>query len=166
VAENRNGVEDEDGCPEEDSDRDGIPDTRDRCPRSAEIINFYQDDDGCPDEKPEPIADAVLTGVEFIGNTAELDPSSSMVLDGLAARLFAYPGTDIEVQAYLDDRGGPRARELTQERAQAVVEYLANRGIEARRLKPVGYGASRPLAPNRTAKGRAANRRIQIHRLN
>jgi outer membrane protein OmpA-like peptidoglycan-associated protein len=166
AAENRNGVEDEDGCPEADGDGDRIPDSRDRCPREAEIINFYQDEDGCPDEKPEPIRDAVLAGVVFIGNTAELDPASNLALDGLAARMFAYPGTEIEVQGYLDDRAGPRAKALSRERAQAVVEYLVNRGVEARRLKPVGYGSSAPLETNRTAKGRAANRRIQIRRLN
>jgi outer membrane protein OmpA-like peptidoglycan-associated protein len=165
-AENRNGIEDEDGCPEIDSDGDRIPDSRDKCPREAEIINFYQDDDGCPDERPEPIRDGVLAGVQFQEGGSELDPASFLVLDGLAARLFAYPGTDIEVQCFLDDRGGPRAKALTQSRAEAVVEYLVNRGIEARRLKPVGYGSDQPLAPNRTAKGRATNRRVQIHRLN
>ncbi len=166
AAENRNGVEDEDGCPEADTDGDRIPDSRDKCPREAEIINFYQDDDGCPDEKPEPIRDAILAGVVFIGNTAELDPGSNLTLDGLAARLFAYPGTEIEVQGYVDDRVGPRAKALSRERAEAVAEYLVNRGVEARRLKPVGYGSAAPLEPNRTAKGRAANRRIQIRRLN
>jgi outer membrane protein OmpA-like peptidoglycan-associated protein len=165
-AENRNGVEDEDGCPELDTDGDGIPDSRDKCPREDEIVNFYQDDDGCPDEKPEPIRDAVLKGVEFQGNGAELLPSSYLVLDGLAARLFAYPGTNIEIQGYLDDRSGPGAKALSQARAQAVAEYLVNRGIESRRIKAVGYGSSRPVAPNRTAQGRASNRRIQIHRLN
>lgn len=165
-AENRNGIEDEDGCPEVDSDHDGIPDSRDKCPNEPETINFYQDEDGCPDEKPEPIGDAILEGVSFVGNTAELDTASFMALNGLAARLSAYPGTEIEVQGFLDDRAGPRAKALSHQRAESVVEYLATRGIEVRRLKPVGYGSAQPVAPNRTAQGRAKNRRIQIHRLN
>ncbi|MDB5105816.1 MAG: putative internalin [Fibrobacteres bacterium] len=164
--ENRNGIEDEDGCPETDTDRDGLPDSRDKCPREREIVNFYQDEDGCPDEKPEPIGDAVLTGVEFQTGSSELLPGSFLILDGLAARMFAYPGTEIEVQGHIDDRGGAASKALTMARAEAVVEYLVNRGIESRRMKPVGYGASRPLGPNRTAQGRAANRRIQIRRLN
>jgi outer membrane protein OmpA-like peptidoglycan-associated protein len=166
AAENRNGVEDEDGCPEADGDGDRIPDARDKCPREAELINFYQDEDGCPDEKPEPVRDAVLAGVAFIGNTAGLDPVSNPALDSLAALMAAYPGTEIEVQGHLDNRAGPRAKALSRERAQAVAEYLANRGVEARRLKPVGYGSSDPVETNRTANGRAANRRIQIRRLN
>jgi outer membrane protein OmpA-like peptidoglycan-associated protein len=164
--ENRNGVEDEDGCPESDTDGDRIPDSRDKCPREDEIVNFYQDEDGCPDEKPEPIRDAVLTGVEFQSGSSELLPGAFLILDGLAARMFAYPGTEIEVQGHLDDRAGTGAKALTQARAEAVVEYLVNRGIEARRMKPIGYGASKPIGPNRTAQGRAQNRRIQIRRLN
>jgi outer membrane protein OmpA-like peptidoglycan-associated protein len=165
-AENRNGVEDEDGCPERDTDGDRIPDSRDKCPREDEIVNFYQDEDGCPDEKPEPIRDAVLTGVEFQAGSAELLSGSFLILDGLAARMFAYPGTEIEIQGHLDDRSGSGAKALTKARAQAVAEYLVNRGIEERRIKTVGYGASKPLGANRTAQGRALNRRIQIRRLN
>jgi outer membrane protein OmpA-like peptidoglycan-associated protein len=165
-AENRNGVEDEDGCPERDADGDRIPDSRDKCPHEDEIVNFYQDEDGCPDEKPEPIHDAVLTGVEFQAGSAELLPGSFLILDGLAARMFAYPGTEIEIQGHVDDRSGAGSETLTKARAQAVAEFLVNRGIEARRMKTIGYGASRPLGPNRTAQGRALNRRIQIRRIN
>jgi outer membrane protein OmpA-like peptidoglycan-associated protein len=93
-------------------------------------------------------------------------PGSYPALDGLAARLSAYPGTEIEVRGYVDDRAGPRAKALTQARAQAVVEYLINKGIESRRMKPLGYGSANPIGPNRTAIGRAANRRIEIRRLN
>jgi outer membrane protein OmpA-like peptidoglycan-associated protein len=165
AAENRNGVEDQDGCPEADTDGDGIPDARDLCPREREIVNFYRDGDGCPDEKPEPIRDGVLAGVIF-GEGAELLPSSYPGLDNLAARMLAYPGTEIEIQGYTDDRSGPQAKALTRSRAEAVAEYLAAAGVESRRMKPAGYGSGKPIAPNRTAQGRAANRRIEIHRLN
>jgi outer membrane protein OmpA-like peptidoglycan-associated protein len=164
--ENRNGIEDNDGCPEMDTDGDGIPDSRDKCPTEDEIINFYQDEDGCPDEKPEPIQDGVLGGLEFDADGSELQPSSFGALDSLAAKLAAYPGTEIEIQGHLDDRSGPNAKALSLARAEAVAEYLQSKGVEARRLKPAGYGSSRPAMPNRTANGRAANRRIQIHRLN
>jgi len=50
VAEDRDGFQDDDGCPDDDDDGDGIPDARDRCPRVAEDRDGFQDDDGCPDE--------------------------------------------------------------------------------------------------------------------
>ena len=165
-AENFNGVEDEDGCPEIDSDGDGIPDSRDKCPNEKEIVNFYQDEDGCPDEKPEPIRDDVLPGVDFQAGGSGLLPASLKILDAFAVRLLAYPGTEIEIQGHMDDHAGPDALSLSQSRAEAVAEYLGTKGVEARRMKPVGYGSGRPIGPNRTAQGRALNRRIQIRRLN
>lgn len=165
-AETKNGFEDDDGCPEADSDRDGIPDKVDRCPHEAEIVNFYRDEDGCPDQKPEPVRNGILHGVAFFRATAELLPVSYQVLDSLAALLAAYPGTEIEIQGHLDDRSGTGAHMLSMDRARTVVEYLGSKGVEIRRLKPSGFGDSRPVATNRTAAGRESNRRIEIRRLN
>ncbi|MEO5770260.1 MAG: OmpA family protein [Polyangia bacterium] len=50
VAEDKDGFEDEDGCPEADNDKDGIPDAQDKCPNKPENINGIDDDDGCPEE--------------------------------------------------------------------------------------------------------------------
>lgn len=164
--ETRNKFEDTDGCPEPDSDRDGMPDKLDKCPLEAEIVNFFQDEDGCPDVKPEPVRNATLPGVAFLTGTAELLPTSHHSLDSLAALLLTYPGTEIEIQGHLDDRAGSGSRGLSEDRAKAVAAYLAKKGIERWRLKPVGFGESRPVASNRTARGRETNRRIEIRRLN
>jgi len=50
--EDKDGFQDDDGCPDPDNDMDGIPDVRDKCPNEPETFNGYQDDDGCPDKKP------------------------------------------------------------------------------------------------------------------
>jgi OOP family OmpA-OmpF porin len=50
VAEDKDGFEDEDGCPEPDNDKDGIPDAQDKCPNKPETINGIDDEDGCPEE--------------------------------------------------------------------------------------------------------------------
>jgi OOP family OmpA-OmpF porin len=50
VAEDKDGFEDEDGCPESDNDKDGIPDAQDKCPNKAETVNGIDDEDGCPEE--------------------------------------------------------------------------------------------------------------------
>jgi len=61
VPEDRDGFEDDDGCPDLDNDKDGIPDKADRCPDVAEDIDGFQDDDGCPepDRDFDGIKDAV-----------------------------------------------------------------------------------------------------------
>ena len=48
-AEDRDGFQDEDGCPDDDNDQDAIPDDADLCPLDAEDVDGFQDDDGCPD---------------------------------------------------------------------------------------------------------------------
>ncbi|WNG14531.1 Ig-like domain-containing protein [Cystobacter fuscus] len=48
-AEDKDGFEDQDGCPDRDNDKDGRPDVTDRCPNEPETINGFQDEDGCPD---------------------------------------------------------------------------------------------------------------------
>jgi OmpA-OmpF porin, OOP family len=50
IAEDKDGFEDEDGCPDPDNDQDGIPDEKDKCPNKPETVNGFQDEDGCPDE--------------------------------------------------------------------------------------------------------------------
>ncbi|WP_437774732.1 OmpA family protein [Sorangium sp. So ce1097] len=57
--EDRDGIADEDGCPEDDADADGVPDSSDRCPLKAEVINGLDDKDGCPDELPDRDKDGV-----------------------------------------------------------------------------------------------------------
>ncbi len=59
-AEDPDGVEDADGCPEQDVDHDNIPDEVDRCPLEAETENRYQDDDGCPDTVRDADQDGVF----------------------------------------------------------------------------------------------------------
>src|SRR5262249_23646019 len=50
IPEDKDGFEDNDGCPDDDNDADGIPDSRDKCPNQPETVNGVQDKDGCPDE--------------------------------------------------------------------------------------------------------------------
>ena len=56
-AEDFDGYEDTDGCPEADNDNDGIVDSKDKCPNQAEDYNGAADDDGCPDATPPPAPD-------------------------------------------------------------------------------------------------------------
>ena len=53
VAEDKDGFEDEDGCPDPDNDKDGIPDAQDKCPNQPETVNGIDDEDGCPETDPD-----------------------------------------------------------------------------------------------------------------
>src|SRR5262249_20648909 len=59
VAEDVDGFQDADGCPDPDNDGDGFPDAQDKCPNEAEVKNGIQDSDGCPDDIPDKDADGI-----------------------------------------------------------------------------------------------------------
>ena len=69
-AEDKDKVQDEDGCPEEDVDHDKIPDEVDGCPEEAETDNQYQDDDGCPDNPTDSDKDGIWDDQDKCPNMA------------------------------------------------------------------------------------------------
>lgn len=167
-AEDLDGVEDDDGCPEPDNDHDGIPDRTDRCPMEAEVINGVKDDDGCPDAGESKVA-MEATRVEikekvyFALGTAALSRRSHGLLRQVAALLKAYPDVHIRVEGHTDNIGPDKKNmRLSQRRAEAVVKFLIKRRIPKQRLKAVGYGPGRPVESNLTADGREANRRVEF----
>jgi len=167
-AEDKDGFEDLDGCPDYDNDQDGIADGQDGCPNDPETVNGYKDQDGCPDEKPVEIKQTlVLEGINFRTGSAELLDESYSVLDGVFNSLEAFPSVHVEITGHTDNVGGARANMiLSLERAQSVKDYLINRGIAPARMTVKGKGESEPATSNRTAAGRAKNRRIEFKRVN
>jgi outer membrane protein OmpA-like peptidoglycan-associated protein len=164
--EDFDGFQDEDGCPDLDNDLDGIPDSLDKCPNEPETYNGYLDEDGCPDERPIE-EKFILRGVNFESGSAALTPDSYSILDQVVKSLKAYPEVRIEIAGYTDDVGKDDYNlGLSQRRAEAVKQYLANAGINADRVVAKGYGETNPVATNSTPAGRAENRRIEFHRLN
>ena len=170
--EDMDGFQDEDGCPDLDNDGDGIVDAKDACPNEPETMNGYQDDDGCPDTKPIPQlekagAKLVMEGVNFGSGSASLTSESFAILDKVVEGLKDNPEVNIEVRGYTDSQGRASTnQQLSEKRAQTVMNYLINVGIDASRLRAVGYGEEDPIADNNTAAGRAKNRRIEFVRTN
>jgi outer membrane protein OmpA-like peptidoglycan-associated protein len=163
--EDIDGFQDDDGCPDEDDDGDGRPDVIDACPREPETLNGFQDDDGCPDEIPPQVAEltGVIPAIQFRAGTATLQRSSFAVLDRVVALLKAHPAVRLHISGHTDDRGVAGANVLlSRSRAEAVRRYLIDKGIAADRLEATGHGAERPIADNKTAGGRAKNRRIEL----
>ncbi len=97
-----------------------------------------------------------------IGST-RLSPDATGLLDEVIQVLQANPATSVTVEGHTDDRGSAAGNlQLSQDRAQAVVDYLVAGGVDASRLSAVGYGEDRPIADNGTADGREQNRRIEF----
>jgi outer membrane protein OmpA-like peptidoglycan-associated protein len=167
--EDFDGFQDDDGCPDLDNDNDGIPDIRDKCPNEPEVFNNYMDDDGCPDsvkKEADIPKQQILKGIVFRSNSPEMTFESYQYLEPLIRQLKQYPEVEIEIRGYTDSVGdGAKNMQLSQMRAESVRQYLGSKGIELHRIRAVGFGASSPIADNRTAAGRAQNRRIEIIRL-
>ena len=139
-----------------DSDRDGVPDARDRCPNT--IAGAKVDADGCEF--------VTLRGVNFANNSATLTPDSTAVLDQAAAGLLRRGDMKVEVAGHTDNRGTAALnRDLSQRRAEAVRSYLVSKGANGGNLTARGYGPDRPVADNKTANGRAENRRVELRQL-
>jgi len=101
--------------------------------------------------------------IQFQRASADLDPRSFPTLDKVAKAALACPNAHIEIQGHTDAEGTPeRNQKLSERRAQSIVSYLSKMGVDGAKLSAVGYGESRPVAPNDTPENRAKNRRIEF----
>jgi OOP family OmpA-OmpF porin len=91
----------------------------------------------------------------------QLEPESIPALGVVASYLRAKPEvTLLRVEVHTDSMGDDQANQVLSElRALTVARFLVANGIDCRRLVPVGFGETKPIAPNITAEGRATNRR-------
>lgn len=169
IAEDIDGFEDEDGCPEFDNDKDGIPDTLDACMSEPEVFNGYKDEDGCPDtlirpsQKETKKLNTKLHAINFKSGSAQLISSSFTALDFVAGFLKNYGTLRYEIQGHTDSQGSDEYNLLlSAARAGTVLKYLLSKGIPEERIIGIGYGEAVPIADNRTAGGRAKNRRVEF----
>ena len=116
------------------------------------------------DKCQRAMREVARTGViRFERASAELDRVSHQTLKHLAQAANACPQLNIEIEGHTDAEGTPeRNQRLSDRRAKAVSDYLIEAGVDSNRLSPVGYGETRPVAPNDTAENRAKNRRIEF----
>lgn len=154
------------GCPiPVDSDGDGVRDIDDRCPNTPPGIRV--DARGCQLVFEEGQRNVVLEGVNFETGRAVLTAESQSILDRVAESLIASPEVNIEVQGHTDNTGSLATNNrISQQRADAVRQYLISKGVAANRLTARGYGPTQPKASNTTAEGRAQNRRVELRRTN
>jgi len=105
-----------------------------------------------------------LDNVYFDSGKATLKSSSYKELNELAEYLTLKPETIIEIAGHTDNVGEEVANlQLSQKRAEAVKKHLVSKGITASRVTAKGYGESRPVSDNSSDKGKAMNRRTEVH---
>lgn len=105
----------------------------------------------------------VLNNIFFDFDKATLRPESNPELEKVYSFLSQYPELKVELSGHTDSRGSDKYNEkLSRKRAQAVVDYMINKGIAKERLVAKGYGESKPLESNDTDEGRQINRRTEL----
>ncbi|WP_222165968.1 OmpA family protein [Edaphocola aurantiacus] len=147
------------GCP--DSDNDGIADHLDKCPTVPGTVNNH----GCPEIRAEVkkrLAFAA-TAIQFETGKAVIKKTSYKLLDEIVSILNEYTDYNMTIDGHTDNVGtAERNLELSKQRAAAVKEYFVSKGIAEGRLSTNGYGLEKPKASNKTAAGRAQNRRVEM----
>lgn len=153
------------GCPLPDRDGDHVPDPQDACPDQPGAPSPSRQKNGCPGLVTVQADRIALNKPVFFASQKDVILKKSYpVLDAVAAALGQLPPLGrVEIQGHTDDRGkADRNTELSERRARSVRSYLIAKGIAADRLTAKGYGPTRPIADNKTGKGRARNRRVDF----
>lgn len=156
------------GCPppDVDTDKDGIPDGKDACPKEAGIpLEETSPVRGCPQHaRYTGNAILLLSSIYFYSSrNTQIQTQSMPVIDDLAVVLNAHPELKlVEIQGHTNEEERLASMGLSQRRADAVRNALVSKGVAASRLVAKGYGLTRPLAMPDTTEGRSRNPRIEL----
>ena len=142
-AEDWDGFEDPEGCPDPDNDRDKIADALDDCPDEPELYNGFEDEDGCPDhghyDPPPQIR--ILLHVAFTPGSTSLSESGRDVVGLVAQALTANPQIRLIEAVGLGDPTEKLAVPLSEKRARVVADAIVARGVASERIRAAGYGS-------------------------
>lgn len=130
-----------------------------------------QKEEGTEEEKEEPVYDwegdnhqfELRKDFSFGFNEAELNDEAKYFLDDLVKLLESNDQLSLEVIGHTDNIGTNQAnKKVSLSRAASVVDYLTEQGVNPKRLKMTGKGATEPLVPNDTEANRSKNRRVEF----
>ena len=147
------------GCP--DADGDGVADKDDKCPTVAGTVA----NNGCPEVSDDTMKKLNDYGKTILFNSgkASFQKQTIPVLQAMTAILKDYPTAKFSLEGRTDSTGADALNQkLSEERAAAVKNFLVENGIDASRLSSKGFGESMPVDSNKTAKGKANNRRVEV----
>ena len=149
------------GCPWPDTDGDGVLDKDDKCiDVKGTVAN-----NGCPEISEEQVSklNAYAKTILFNSGKASFKKETFAVLQSITSILKEYPTSVFSIEGHTDSDGKDASNQkLSEDRAGAVKSYLLENGIDSSRLSSVGYGESKPIDTNKTAKGKANNRRVEV----
>ncbi len=161
------GPAENDGCPWPDTDGDGVLDKDDNCVSEVGPAS----NQGCPEkiitEEAKAKLDEFAKAIYFNSGKTTFRVGVSEKLDLIADIMKEFKDSDFKVEGHTDSQGSAKLNQtLSENRAKAVMDYLATKGIDASRLSSKGFGEDNPIASNRTSRGRAQNRRVEINLAN
>jgi outer membrane protein OmpA-like peptidoglycan-associated protein len=166
-AEDKDGFEDEDGCPDPDNDQDGIPDKKDKCPNEPETVNGFQDEDGCPDEGPVVVKKDRIYLKEFLlfdTNRARVRTEGRPSLSAVLNLWTQHPEWDhLIVDGHADRHGSDEYNLwLSRTRAERVRNKLIEMGFPGEKLTLRAFGRQKPRVPAETGEADRENRRVEF----
>ena len=149
------------GCPIPDTDKDGVNDEEDKCINEPGPASNF----GCPvvpDEVVKKI-EAAFKNVFFATGSDKLLAKSFKPLNDVAKIMTDNPTYYANIDGHTDYVGTSESNQsLSDRRAASVKAYLVSKGVNDSRLTSTGYGEDKPIADNKTVKGRALNRRVEM----
>jgi outer membrane protein OmpA-like peptidoglycan-associated protein len=107
----------------------------------------------------------ILEGINFETNSARITPDSEEILMKAYNTLVNNPDIEVEISGHTDSRGSNQKNQvLSEQRANAVKDWLVSKGINPNRITTIGYGEDKPIAPNDSEENMRKNRRIEFKR--
>lgn len=162
---NEAGLPENKGCPNLDADKDGVLDKDDACP----LIAGPADNQGCPKVSKATLEQLKVEAKSIFFTTGKATLSdarkgeTSGRLDAIKEILKNYPNAKFAINGHTDNVGNAKANQkLSEARAKVIMDLLIEKGVNPANLTSQGFGASKPVKTNKTAAGRAENRRTEI----
>jgi outer membrane protein OmpA-like peptidoglycan-associated protein len=149
------------GCPWPDTDGDGVLDKDDKCP----TVKGTMANNGCPEMTEEQVKklNEFAKTILFNSGKSSFKQETFAVLQSITAILKEFPSSKFSIEGHTDSDGKDAMNQtLSEERAGAVKDYLLENGIAKDRLTSSGYGEQKPIDTNKTSKGKANNRRVEV----
>lgn len=150
-----------DGCPYKDTDGDGVLDKDDECVN----IPGVPENNGCPkiEEAEQEIINTAFDNLEFESGKAIIKQSSYESLEGLAELLIRKDTWKLKIAGHTDNQGAAQSNLiLSKKRAEAVRDFLVQRGVATERQIVQYFGEEKPIDTNDTPEGRQRNRRVEM----